>query len=155
MLLGHLAAAALLDHYFPGRRLTTAAGSLFPDFFDKFGELAGLLPNGRSTAHAPFTALLISALIWPLLGRQAAGSWALAHLGHIACDTGGNIPWLYPLRRYPFPPNEHSLLQGILRALAHPEKSEILLLAWAALLLLPGSRRSPRIVLAPGPTPTS
>ena len=78
-------------------------GGFFPDVVDKtIGYGLKWMPNGRHFAHNFFSLLGISALVGLIWGRQIGLAWFWGYLGHLLLDCQGNVPWLFPLKRYHF-----------------------------------------------------
>lgn len=77
--------------------------SLFPDMVDKaIGYIFKLMPNGRHYAHNIFSLFGFSAIVTLIWGRVAGLAWFVGYLGHLWADSEGPVPWLFPLRSYPF-----------------------------------------------------
>ncbi|MEW5959072.1 MAG: metal-dependent hydrolase [Chloroflexota bacterium] len=77
--------------------------SLFPDVVDKVvGYGFRLMPNGRHYAHNIFGLAGFSTLVTLIWGRAAGLAWFVGYLGHLLADSEGLVPWLFPLRTYPF-----------------------------------------------------
>jgi hypothetical protein len=79
------------------------AASLFPDVVDKtIGYIFHLMPNGRHYAHNLFSLGGSSLLVGLVAGRPAGLAWFAGYLGHLLADSARPVPWLFPLRQYPF-----------------------------------------------------
>lgn len=77
--------------------------SLFPDMVDKtVGYVFHAMPNGRHYAHNIFSLTGTTLLITLLWGRPTGYAWFMGYLGHLLADLSGLVPWLFPLKRYPF-----------------------------------------------------
>ena len=77
--------------------------SLFPDVVDKaIGYIFKLMPNGRHYAHNIFSLVGFSAIVTLIWGRVVGLAWFVGYLGHLLADSEGLVPWLFPLRCYPF-----------------------------------------------------
>ncbi len=136
MVLGHLAFPTIIKHYFPGVKSGPLyAGSLFPDVLDKSLHSARLRRNGRSLAHTLLTFILTTIGVRLVWGPEYARSWAAGYLGHLICDSDGEIPWLYPFATYEFYPSERNLWQKIKRWLTELNPLEIVLVIWSLLIL--------------------
>jgi len=77
--------------------------SLMPDVVDKsIGYILHLMPNGRHYAHNIFS-LLGSSVLMTLVGGKLGGqAWFIGYLGHLLADSDRLVPWLFPLKSYPF-----------------------------------------------------
>jgi hypothetical protein len=134
MLFGHLAVSALQHHYLRVDPAPVIAGGVFPDLVDKtLCQVLHRLPSGRMYAHTLVAVGLSAAVVRLIWGRQAARSWALGYLGHLIGDSGGFVPWLYPVLPYDFLPDALSLREIVRRALANPRTMvpDLALSAWA------------------------
>jgi hypothetical protein len=122
---GHVAAAVLCHRYLKiDLRLALVAG-LLPDVVDKVLYYGlHLVPSSRVIMHTLWawlgTTLLVGLVAWPWMALRGApggtrggwrrwvgvlGSWLLGYGAHLLCDsplTGGNLPFLYPVRGYDF-----------------------------------------------------
>lgn len=135
MLLGHLAVPIILRHYADEMDLTLlVAGSVAPDVVDKSLQQVGTAVSGRSLAHSLFALGTSSLLVWRCWGNTAVVSWFAGYLGHLICDMGGSVPWLYPFAAYPFERTERRL--WIKLRDARPGPAELVLVAWAAVIVL-------------------
>jgi len=135
MIIGHLATAVLLKHYFPEESpLPLFAGSIFPDLADKLLKYVLKLHAGRSLFHSVLGLLLTTAVLTLLGNKQITRSWTLGYLSHIVCDSGNTIPWLYPFRGYKFGYSPYTYPQKIIRTITHPQPAETLLVIWAYLV---------------------
>jgi hypothetical protein len=77
--------------------------SLLPDVVDKtIGYIFHLMPNGRHYAHNLFSLGGSSLLVWLIWGRVTGLAWFAGYLGHLLADSSRPVPWLFPLRKYPF-----------------------------------------------------
>jgi hypothetical protein len=106
---GHLAVALVQYRLvFPRTRKRKIAyilllTSLLPDAIDKsIGYLLHLMPNGRHYAHNIFSLLGSSVVVSLVGGRLAGQAWFIGYLGHLLADSYGLVPWLFPLKSYPF-----------------------------------------------------
>lgn len=137
MIIGHLAFPAILRHYFPELEAAPLyAGSLFPDVMDKGLHSLELALNGRSIAHTLFSLITTTTIIAIFLGKKLARSWAIGYLGHLICDSGGDVPWLYPFTTYTYRISSRNLWQKIKRWLTNPNPFEIILTLWAMVLFI-------------------
>lgn len=106
---GHLAVALAQYRLLPGqeggrKRLAVLLfAALFPDMVDKsIGYVFGLMPNGRHYAHNIFSLVGSSALVAAVGGRAVGRAWFAGYLGHLLADSNRQVPWLFPLKTYPF-----------------------------------------------------
>ena len=106
---GHLALAALQYRLnFSQEQRPRVAGpllvaSLFPDLVDKFiGYVWGVMPNGRHYAHNIFSLIGLSAIVTLIWGKTVGRAWFTGYLGHLLVDTQRMVPWLFPVKQYPF-----------------------------------------------------
>lgn len=106
---GHLAVAlaqSRLPPFRASKRLLFALllASLFPDIMDKtIGYVLHAMPNGRHYAHNIFSLMGLSLLVTLIWGKTAGYAWFNGYLGHLLADSDGCVPWLFPLKKYPFP----------------------------------------------------
>ena len=111
--------------------------TLFPDVVDKFiGYIWRVMPNGRHYAHNLFSLFGLSALVTLIWGQTAGRAWFTGYLGHLLADTHSLVPWLFPLKKYPFQ-------QGQLRFEPDQLVKEMIFLA-VVLMLLRQTRSSSR-----------
>ena len=106
---GHLALAALQYrlNFSQAQRPQVAApllvASLFPDLVDKFiGYVWGIMPNGRHYAHNIFSLIGLSAIVTLVWGKTVGRAWFTGYLGHLLVDSHRMVPWLFPVKQYPF-----------------------------------------------------
>lgn len=144
MIIGHLALPAILRHYFPELEAAPLyAGSLFPDVMDKGLHRMRLMVNGRTMAHTLFSLVVTTTIIAIFLGKKPARSWAIGYLGHLICDSGGDVPWLYPFTTHTFRCSESNIWQKIKRWLSNPNPLEIGLTLWIVVLIFRESFHNP------------
>lgn len=143
MFLGHFAVPLIARHYFPGRVEMPAllAGSIAPDVVDKSLQQAGFAISSRSFAHTLLGLAASCMLVWAGFGRAAAVNWTAGYLAHLVCDAGGNVPWFYPFAAYHFRRSDRTLLEKL--RTARPGVVELLLLVWAAVLVIRQLRQQP------------
>ena len=136
MIVGHLALPVIMCHYFPELEAAPLyAGSLFPDVMDKGLHSMRLVVNGRTIAHTLFSFTATTLIIAIFLGKKPARSWSIGYVGHLICDGGGDVPWLYPFTIHAFRPSDSNIWQKIRRWLTNPNPFEIMLTLWAVVLL--------------------
>jgi len=131
MFLGHLAIPILLNYYGQGDTEPLFAATLFPDIVDKSLQQVGMARNGRTLAHTLFSLTLSTFVVKLIWNKATAKSWMLGYLGHLLCDAGGTIPWLYPLAAYDFEPSSRDLWQKIKHGATNISLVESILLIWA------------------------
>lgn len=144
MIIGHLTLPAILRHYFPELEAAPLyTGSLFPDVMDKGLHSMRLMVNGRTVAHTLFSLIVTTTIIAIFLGKKSARSWAVGYFGHLICDGGGDVPWLYPFTTYTFRESERNIWQKIKRWFSNPNPFEIVLTLWAIVLFIRESFHNP------------
>lgn len=132
MLFGHLAVSALLHRYLKADLTPVVAGGVFPDVVDKPQcHIFHLTPNGRRVGHTLLGLALSTLVMGVIRGRRTAWSWAAGYLGHLLCDTGNLVPWLYPIVVYDFSRSSFSLLRILRRMVTRPNPLELMLSVWA------------------------
>jgi hypothetical protein len=90
--------------------LPLLAGGLFPDVVDKtIGYGLKWMPNGRHFAHNIFSLLGLSGLVSLIWGAPTGLAWFWGYLGHLLLDCQGEVPWVFPLKHYPFKPGNLDL----------------------------------------------
>jgi hypothetical protein len=106
---GHLAVAMVQYRLiFPRTRKRKIIGlllltSLLPDMVDKsIGYVFHLMPNGRHYAHNIFSLVGSSVLVALVGGKLMGQTWFIGYLGHLLADSDRTVPWLFPLKSYPF-----------------------------------------------------
>jgi hypothetical protein len=106
---GHLAVAAIQHrlNFSQAQRPQAVApllvASLFPDLVDKFvGYVWGVMPNGRHYAHNIFSLIGLSAIVTLVWGKTVGRAWFTGYLGHLLVDSYRMVPWLFPVKQYPF-----------------------------------------------------
>lgn len=147
MLLGHFALPLIVRHYFPDRADMPAftAASIAPDLLDKSLQQAGLAISSRSYAHTLLGLVASSGIVWAAFGRAAMVNWAAGYFVHLLCDAGGNVPWLYPFAAYHFRRSDRTLLEKLRSG--RPGPVELLLLGWAAVVVLRRRRQRPTVAV--------
>lgn len=143
MFLGHFAVPLIARYYFPEKVAMPAllAGSIAPDVMDKSLQQAGFAISSRSFAHTLLGLAASCLLMWAGFGRAAMVNWAAGYFVHLLCDTGGNVPWLYPFTAYHFRRSDRTLLEKLRSA--RPGPAELLLLGWATVLVARQLRQRP------------
>lgn len=106
---GHLAVAMVQYRLiFPRTRKRKIIGlllltSLLPDVIDKtIGYIFHWMPNGRHYAHNIFSLVGSSVLVTFWGGKLMGPAWFMGYLGHLLADSDRMVPWLFPLKSYPF-----------------------------------------------------
>ena len=138
MLFGHLAVSALVHHYLDADLEAVVAGGIFPDVVDKtLCQILHITPSGRMYAHTLLSVAVSTVFVSSIWGRQKARAWALGYLGHLAADSGGWLPLLYPFKKYEFASDSLGLFQIVQYALQHRVDMgiELVLVVWAACVL--------------------
>ena len=106
MLVGHIAISVLQHRCLDTELVPSLLGGLFPDALDKtLCQVLRITPSGRMWGHTLLGLGLTTILVGAVRGRRAARSWALGYAGHLAADTGGKLPLLYPFMAYEFEPS--------------------------------------------------
>lgn len=139
MLFGHLAVSALEHRYLKADLVPVLVAAILPDAVDKVLHYAlGQTDSGRLWGHTLLAALVSTAVVLGVWGRQSAASWALGYLSHLVCDVGSVVPWLYPLVTYEFPVSEGFVLTLWESLTRFPRLLlEIALSGWALIALWP------------------
>ncbi len=79
------------------------AATLLPDAVDKtIGYALNAMPNGRHFAHNIFSFVASSLLVGLIWGKKVGTAWFLGYLGHLLADDPRRVPWLFPVKKYPF-----------------------------------------------------
>jgi hypothetical protein len=146
VILGHVAISALLHRYLDVDLGPTMASGIFPDVTDKLlCNVLRITPSGRMYGHTWLSVALTTLVVRQVWGMRAARAWTAGYVGHLAADTGGFVPWLFPFRRYEFNTEEPGLLDLLVRSMRNPARVivESALLVWAAYALVTRPQSEP------------
>lgn len=139
MIFGHFAIPVIVRRHVP--RLASvpfAVSSVFPDLIDKALFWSKLDGRSRGLAHGIPFLTWSTIVLYALGGRKAALGWWLGYSSHLLFDIGseGRLPLFYPFKRYPLNTKKKRGWEPLLHALTHPSPLEVLLLIWAAVILV-------------------